>query len=285
MPELPEVETVRRGLAAVMEGRPIVDVLVRRGDLRRPLPEGFAAALIGRTVKAIDRRAKYLLFRLDDGTVVIAHLGMSGRMVIEQAAESQTPGGFTQPSVIGGKHDHIVFSVGNGTQVRFSDPRRFGLMDLATEETLADHPLLASIGPEPLDNSFDGAALAARLAGKRTTIKSALLDQRIVAGLGNIYVCEGLFAAGLSPRRSAHTVQGGRADRLMRSIKSVLLAAIEAGGSTLRDHVAPSGEIGYFQHKFKVYGREDGPCPSCAQPIHRLVQSGRSTFFCSRCQR
>ena len=285
MPELPEVETVRRGLAAVMEGRPIVDVLVRRGDLRRPLPEGFAAALTGRTVRAVDRRAKYLLFRLDDGTVVIAHLGMSGRMVIEQAAEPQVPGGFTLPGTPGGKHEHIVFSVGNGTQVRFSDPRRFGLKDLTTEDTLADHPLLASIGPEPLDEAFDGAALAARLAGKRTPIKSALLDQRIVAGLGNIYVCEGLFAAGLSPRRGAHTVQGRRADRLMRSIKSVLLAAIEAGGSTLRDHVAPSGEIGYFQHNFKVYGREDEPCPSCAQPISRLVQSGRSTFFCSRCQR
>jgi formamidopyrimidine-DNA glycosylase len=285
MPELPEVETVRRGLAAVMEGRPIVDVLVRRGDLRRPLPEGFAEALTGRTVRAVDRRAKYLLFRLDDGTVVIAHLGMSGRMVIEQAAESQAPGDFSHPSAIGGKHEHIVFSVGNGTQIRFSDPRRFGLMDLATEETLADHPLLASIGPEPLDNAFDGAALAARLAGKRTPIKSALLDQRIVAGLGNIYVCEGLFEARLSPRRSAHTVQGGRANRLIRSIKSVLLAAIESGGSTLRDHVAPSGEIGYFQHNFKVYGREDAPCPSCDQPIRRFVQSGRSTFFCSRCQR
>lgn len=285
MPELPEVETVRRGLAAVMEGRPIVDVLVRRGDLRRPLPEGFADALTGRTVKTIDRRAKYLLIRLDDGTVVIAHLGMSGRMVIEQADETGSPGAFALPSVAAGKHEHIVFSVGNGTQIRFSDPRRFGLMDLSTEETLADHPLLALIGPEPLDESFDGQALAVRLAGKRTPIKSALLDQRIVAGLGNIYVCEGLFAAGLSPRRSAHTVQGKRAELLMQSIKTVLLSAIESGGSTLRDHVAPSGEIGYFQHNFKVYGREGEACPSCTQPIQRLVQSGRSTFFCSRCQR
>lgn len=285
MPELPEVETVRRGLAAVMEGRPIVDVLVRRGDLRRPLPEGFADALTGRTVKAVDRRAKYLLIRLDDGTVVIAHLGMSGRMVIDQADEAQSPGAFTLPGATGGKHEHIVFSVGNGTQIKFSDPRRFGLMDLSTEDTLADHPLLASIGPEPLDDTFDGVALAVRLAGKRTPIKSALLDQRIVAGLGNIYVCEGLFAAGLSPRRSAHTVQGGRAGLLMQSIKKVLLSAIDSGGSTLRDHVAPSGEIGYFQHNFKVYGREGDACPSCAQPIQRLVQSGRSTFFCSRCQR
>ena len=285
MPELPEVETVRRGLAAVMEGRPIVNVLVRRGDLRRPLPEGFADALTGRMVTSIDRRAKYLLIRLDDGTVVIAHLGMSGRMVIEQAEETQSPGALVFPTAPAGKHEHIVFSVGNGTQIRFSDPRRFGLMDLSTEDTLASHPLLASIGPEPLDDAFDGKALAARLVGKRTPIKSALLDQRIVAGLGNIYVCEALFAAGLSPRRSAHTVQGRRADLLMRSVKSVLLSAIESGGSTLRDHVAPSGEIGYFQHNFKVYGREGEACPSCAQPIQRLVQSGRSTFFCSRCQR
>ena len=172
MPELPEVETVRRGLAAAMEGRPIVDVLVRRRDLRRPIPEGFAASLTGRTVTTIDRRAKYLLFRLDDGTVVIAHLGMSGRMIIEQPEECEAPGGFALPSVTGGKHEHIVFSVGNGTQIRFSDPRRFGLMDLATEDTLAGHPLLASIGPEPLDESFDGAALAKRLAGKRIRLLS-----------------------------------------------------------------------------------------------------------------
>lgn len=286
MPELPEVETVRRGLAAVMEGRPIVDVLVRRGDLRRPLPEGFATALIGRTVTAIDRRAKYLLFHLDDGTVLIAHLGMSGRMVIEQAVDACSPGAFALAAgAAGARHEHVVFSVGNGTQIRFSDPRRFGLMDLASEETLAGHPLLASIGPEPLDEALDGAALAARLAGKHTTIKSALLDQRIIAGLGNIYVCEGLFEARISPRRSAHTVQGGRADRLAQAIKRVLLSAIEAGGSTLRDHVAPSGEIGYFQHDFNVYGRQGEACPSCGQAILRIVQSGRSTFFCSRCQR
>jgi formamidopyrimidine-DNA glycosylase len=278
MPELPEVETVRRGLAAVMEGRPITGVVVRREDLRRPLPAGFAAAVGGHTVRSVDRRAKYLLFHLDDGTVVIAHLGMSGRMVIEPAAAHPT-------NEANGKHEHIVFSVGNGTRIGFSDPRRFGLMDLATEDTLASHPLLAGIGPEPLDDAFDGAALAARLAGKHTPIKAALLDQRVVAGLGNIYVCEALFEAGISPRRSAHTVQGARADRLVRAIKRVLLAAIESGGSTLRDHVAPSGEIGYFQHNFKVYGREGAPCPTCGQPIRRLVQSGRSTFFCSRCQR
>lgn len=285
MPELPEVETVRRGLAAVMEGRSITDVLVRRGDLRRPIPQGFADALAGRTVVSIDRRAKYLLIRLDDGTVVIAHLGMSGRMVIEQPSDTHIPGAFASPVGAGAKHEHIVFSVGNGTRIRFSDPRRFGLMDLSTAASLEDHPLLASLGPEPLDEAFDGQALAVKLAGKRTPIKSALLDQRIIAGLGNIYVCEGLFDAGLSPRRGAYTVQGRRADRLMKSMKSVLLAAIDAGGSTLRDHVAPSGEIGYFQHSFRVYGREGEPCPSCGRPIQRLVQSGRSTFLCSWCQR
>jgi formamidopyrimidine-DNA glycosylase len=285
MPELPEVETVRRGLAAVMEGRPISNVLVRRRDLRRPVPKNLAEALSGRTVTTIDRRAKYLLFNLDNGVVMIVHLGMSGRMVIEQAAEKDTPGGFAHAVESGGKHEHIVYSVGNGTFVRFSDPRRFGLVDLATRETLDGHPLLAGLGPEPLGDAFNGSALAGRLAGKRTPIKSALLDQKIVAGLGNIYVCEALFSAGLSPRRSAHTVQRGRADRLVEAVKAVLLEAIAAGGSTLRDHVAPSGEIGYFQHNFKVYGREGADCPVCSTSIRRLVQSGRSTFYCPQCQR
>ena len=286
MPELPEVETVRRGLLAVMEVRPITQVLVRRGDLRRPLPDGFAAALAGRTVTAIDRRAKYLLIRLDDGAVVIAHLGMSGRMVIDHAGDVAPPGVFAHEvsDVQAARHEHVVFHVGNGTTVRFSDPRRFGLMDLVPGSALDAHPLLAGLGPEPLDEAFDGAALGARLAGKRTPIKSALLDQRVVAGLGNIYVCEGLFAARLSPRRSAHTVQRRRADRLTAAIKAVLLDAIAAGGSTLRDHVAPSGEIGYFQHRFQVYGREGAPCPACAAPVRRIVQSGRSTFFCASCQ-
>lgn len=285
MPELPEVETVRRGLATVMEGRPISNVLVRRRDLRRPVPREFEETLTGRTVTTIDRRAKYLLFNLDDGGVIIAHLGMSGRMVIEQAAETTEPGAFAHDVRAGGKHEHIVFSVGNGTVVRFSDPRRFGLMDLATRDTLGDHPLLAALGPEPLGDDFNGPALADRLATKRTPIKSALLDQRVVAGLGNIYVCEGLFMAGLSPRRSAHTIQRGRADRLVASLKAVLQEAIAAGGSTLRDHVAPSGEIGYFQHSFKVYGREGEDCPACATTIRRLVQAGRSTFYCPKCQR
>ncbi len=291
MPELPEVETVRRGLAKVMEGRRIAGVTVRRRDLRRPLPSGFEDALIGRTVTSLDRRAKYLLIHLDDGTVLIVHLGMSGRMVIDPAGEAEGSaalvGDFVHPvaALEGGKHEHVVFTVGNGTKIRFSDPRRFGLMDLSTEETLSTHPLLAGLGPEPLDDAFDGPALAARLAGKKTPIKAALLDQRVVAGLGNIYVCEALFASGLSPRRSAHTVQGARADRLVAALKKVLVDAIAAGGSTLRDHVAPSGEIGYFQHSFRVYGREGEPCPVCGRAIERIVQSGRSTFLCSACQR
>jgi formamidopyrimidine-DNA glycosylase len=276
MPELPEVETVRRGLAQAMEGRRINQVVVRRTDLRRPLPENFADALMGRTITQLGRRAKYLLIHLDDGTVVLAHLGMSGRMVIEQGTEVEVPAR---------KHEHIAFAVGNGTVIRFSDPRRFGLMDLSTEEGLSTHTLLASIGPEPLGDDFNGPALAVRLKGRKTPIKSALLDQRIVAGLGNIYVCEGLFMAGISPRRSAHTVGARRADRLVAETKQVLRDAIKAGGSTLRDHVTATGETGYFQHNFKVYGREGEACPTCSKPVKRIVQAGRSTFFCASCQR
>jgi len=276
MPELPEVETVRRGLAKAMEGRRINQVVVRRTDLRRPLPENFSDALTGRTITQLARRAKYLLIHLDDGTVVLAHLGMSGRMVIEQGTDAEVPAR---------KHEHITFAVGNGTVIRFSDPRRFGLMDLSTEEGLSTHPLLASIGPEPLGDDFNGSMLAARLKGRKTPIKSALLDQRIVAGLGNIYVCEGLFMAGVSPRRSAHTVGPARAERLVTETKQVLRDAIAAGGSTLKDHVTATGEMGYFQHNFKVYGREGEACPTCMKPVKRIVQAGRSTFFCASCQR
>lgn len=276
MPELPEVETVRTGLARVMEGRPISRVIVRRPDLRRPIPDGFAAALEGRVVVEMARRAKYLVIRLDDGQVVLAHLGMSGRMVID----SETPD--TDPKT---PHEHITFLVGNGTAIRFSDPRRFGLVALTTEDKLAGHPLLAGLGPEPLSDEFDGAALALRLKGCNSPIKAALLDQKVVAGLGNIYVCEALWLSGISPRRKARTVRGERANRLVTAVKSVLLDAIASGGSTLRDHVAPSGEIGYFQHSFKVYGHEGDPCPACDRPVQRLVQSGRSTFLCPTCQR
>jgi len=276
MPELPEVETVRRGLAKAMVGRRINQVVVRRSDLRRPLPKNFSDMLIGQKITHLDRRAKYLLIHLDSGDVVLAHLGMSGRMVIEQGTEVEVPAR---------KHEHIAFSVGNGTIIRFSDPRRFGLMDLSTEEQLSKHPLLNSIGPEPLGEEFNGVSLLDSLKGRKTPIKSALLDQRVVAGLGNIYVCEGLFLAGVSPRRITNNIGTLRAHRLVSATKQVLRSAIEAGGSTLRDHVTPTGEMGYFQYSFKVYGREGKACTICTKPIKRIVQAGRSTFFCASCQR
>ncbi len=281
MPELPEVETVRRGLATVMEGRPFAHVRVNRADLRVRLPDGFADALAGRVISRLDRRAKYLLIHCDDGTVLIVHLGMSGRMIIDDVSGRGGPPG---PD---GKHEHVVFKVGNGTLIRFADPRRFGLMALTSEDELARHPMLAHLGPEPTGEDFTGRVLAERLAGRNTPIKSALLDQRNVAGLGNIYVCEALFMAGLSPRRKAATVQGARAERLAKSIREVLADAIAAGGSTLRDHVAPSGELGYFQHRFKVYGREGEACPGCdcGESVRRIVQAGRSTFYCAKRQR
>jgi formamidopyrimidine-DNA glycosylase len=283
MPELPEVETVRRGLATVMEGRPLTRVHVMRPNLRFPFPPGMADSLQGRVITRLDRRAKFLLLHCDDGTVLIIHLGMSGRMLIEPA-EARVAAG---PELNIGKHEHVIFEVGNGALVRFIDPRRFGMMDLAHESTLHEYKMLANLGPEPIGPEFTGSVLAARIKGKRTPIKSALLDQRVVAGLGNIYVCEALFRAGLSPRRLAATVQGRRADRLVDAIQQVLAEAIEAGGSTISDHIAPSGEIGYFQHHFKVYGREGEKCPGCDcdGAIKRLVQSGRSSFYCAVRQR
>ena len=277
MPELPEVETVRRGLSAAMEGRSVRRVRVNRADLRRPLPDRFACRLSGRTVRHVGRRAKYLLVELDDGTVLLVHLGMSGRM-------SVAPGGADLPAA---PHEHVVFELSDATRIRFEDPRRFGLMALIGAGELAAHPLLAHLGPEPTGAGFTGPALAGRLRGKRTPIKAALLDQRVVAGLGNIYACESLFTAGLSPRRSAATVAGRRAAALAAAIRRILAEAIAAGGSTLRDHAAPDGEIGYFQHRFKVYGREGAPCPGCdcGGAIRRIVQSGRSTFYCPARQR
>lgn len=283
MPELPEVETVRRGLARVMEGATIARVVVRRGDLRRPLPAQFAERLAGRRVEALERRAKYLILRLDDGNALLVHLGMSGRMVIDGGNIAR----FAHDVGPLEAHEHVVVTLANGAVVRYADPRRFGLMDLVAQPALRDHPLLARLGPEPTDPGFDGAALADRLAGRRTPIKAALLDQTVVAGLGNIYVCESLYRAGLSPRRLARTVQGGRADALAAAIHAVLDEAIEAGGSTLRDHRLPSGELGYFQHRFQVYGREGEPCPGCAcgRGVRRIVQAGRSTFYCAARQR
>jgi formamidopyrimidine-DNA glycosylase len=278
MPELPEVETVRRGLAPVLVGRVFERVEQRRPDLRFPLPENFARRLTGRRVERIVRRAKYMLLHLDDGSVLLCHLGMSGRMTIVE----QVPGAERLPL---DRHDHVIFTTGAGTEIRFNDARRFGIMDLIAEAALEAHPLLRALGPEPLGNDFNGPALAAALKGKRTPIKAALLDQQVVAGLGNIYVCEALFFAGLSPRRLAYTVQGNRAEKLAAAVRQVLTRAIEAGGSSLRDYVQASGELGYFQHEWAAYGREGEACRGCGAAIKRVVQSGRSTFYCGTCQR
>ncbi len=279
MPELPEVETVRRGLIPRLVGRRITRLLQRRRDLRVPLPKRFAARVEGRRVLAIDRRAKYLLIRLDDGQTLIVHLGMSGRLTLHDAANAAA-----QPL---GRHDHIVIETDDHWQVRFNDARRFGLMLLVPNKDLAGHKLFRGLGPEPLDDGFDGQHLASRLKGRRTPIKSALLDQRTLVGIGNIYACEALYLSGISPRRLAHTVQGERAGRLAAALKEVLLRSIDDGGSTLRDHVQPDGELGYFQTRFKVYDRAGSPCPTpgCGRPVRRLVQSGRSTFYCAGCQR
>jgi formamidopyrimidine-DNA glycosylase len=280
MPELPEVETVVRGLRPHLEGRRLLRVEQRRAGLRFPFPENFAARLEGRRVDRIRRRAKYILMHLDDGQVLLCHLGMSGRMTIGKSAG-------TPPD----KHDHVILTTDEGQELRFNDARRFGIMDLVSEAGLDAHPLLANLGPEPLGNDFNGPELARRLAGKRSPIKAALLDQRVVAGLGNIYVCESLFFAGLSPRRKAYTVQGGRAERLAHAVRDVLGRAIEAGGSSLRDYVQASGELGYFQHSWAVYGREGAPCPGCTCDsaatggVRRMVQSNRSTFYCAVRQR
>lgn len=286
MPELPEVETVCRGLATVMAGQRLTHVANHRADLRIALPDNFAARLTGRRVVAMDRRAKYILTRLDDGLIWLIHLGMSGRMSI-------LPKGHNHPPV--GKHDHVVFAMENGVEVRFNDARRFGLMTFIEGDPNA-HPLLKDIGPEPLGAEFSGPILAAALKGKKTPIKAALLDQRVVAGIGNIYACEALYRSGISPKRSSHLVQGERAEKLAGAVKDVLNEAIAVGGSTLRDHKQPSGELGYFQHHFAAYDREGGECRICAaqpvkgkpakQPvIKRIVQSGRSTFYCAVHQR
>ncbi|HYX03982.1 MAG TPA: bifunctional DNA-formamidopyrimidine glycosylase/DNA-(apurinic or apyrimidinic site) lyase [Reyranella sp.] len=279
MPELPEVETVRRGLAPKLVGRRIVRLIQRRRDLRVPLPKKFAERVEGRRVLGIDRRAKYLLLRLDDGHTLITHLGMSGRMTLHDAASAAE-----HPFQ---RHDHVVIDTDEGWQVRFNDARRFGLMLLAADDEVPGHKLFKGLGPEPLDEAFDGESLAKRLKGRRTPIKAALLDQKTLVGVGNIYACEALFLAGISPRRSAHTVQGERAERLAAAIKRVLISSIDDGGSTLRDHVQPDGELGYFQTRFNVYDRQGAVCPTpgCGKLVRRLVQSGRSTFYCAACQR
>lgn len=283
MPELPEVETVCRGLAPHVEGRTLTRVVLNRADLRIPFPENFADRLAGRRVIAVKRRAKYMLWHLDDGIVVVIHLGMSGRMSVADPSQQED----SLAQIGAGRHDHVVFYMEGGAIVVFTDPRRFGLMTLVSSDDLPGHRLFRDIGPEPLGNEFSPATLSTALRGRRTPIKTALLDQKIVAGLGNIYVCEALYRAGISPRRSAATVAGKRAERLVPHIRDVLTEAIAAGGTTLKDYAHPDGELGYFQKDHAVYGREGEPCPECTCDggVRRIVQSNRSTFYCSIRQR
>lgn len=292
MPELPEVETVRRGLEPVLAGAVIDHVEARRPDLRFPLPTDFAARLTGRRITALGRRAKYLTADLDDGMVLVMHLGMSGSFRILDGGET-VPGEFHHARGKLAAHDHVVFALKSGARVIYNDPRRFGFMTLVARGEIEAHPLFRYLGMEPLGNRLDGASLAAALSGKRTSLKSALMDQRLIAGLGNIYVCEALHRAALSPRRIAATLaraDGGataRSARLAEAIRTVLEDAVRAGGSSLRDHVQANGELGYFQHSFRVYDREGAPCPraGCSGTVRRIVQTGRCTFFCPVCQR
>ncbi|MEE2661518.1 MAG: bifunctional DNA-formamidopyrimidine glycosylase/DNA-(apurinic or apyrimidinic site) lyase [Pseudomonadota bacterium] len=287
MPELPEVETVRRGLAPIMEGFAIERIEVRRNDLRVAVSDDFAPSLEGRTLKKLGRRAKYLVGEFDNGTILLAHLGMSGRILIDIDRGYNQTAELSNSAYLTKKHEHIVFYLENGATVGFYDPRRFGLMVLTDQAGFKNHQLIRDLGPEPINHDFTGAVLASALRRKKTSIKAALLDQRVVAGIGNIYACEALFLAGISPRRIASNVQGKRANKLAKSIRDVLLKAIDAGGSSINDHVSPSGDLGYFQHFFSVYGREGHPCPKsdCGRSIASIRQSGRSTFYCPNCQR
>jgi formamidopyrimidine-DNA glycosylase len=301
MPELPEVETVRRGLQPAMEGAKIVKAEARRKDLRFPFQRDFVARLEGQTVTGLGRRAKYLMADLGSGDVLLMHLGMSGSFRVVREDEKRTVGQFHHPRGEERAHDHVVFHMSSGTAIIFNDPRRFGYMKVIARKALDAEPLLRGLGPEPLGNEFDAAMLARSCAGKKTSLKAALLDQRVVAGLGNIYACEALFRAHLSPRRSAATlatragqrrgVAGGEptehARRLIDAIHAVLNQAIKAGGSSLRDHRQTSGELGYFQHSFQVYDREGEKCQTsgCGGIVRRFTQNGRSTFWCPKCQK
>lgn len=287
MPELPEVETVRRGLAPAMEGAVIARADIRRPDLRWPFPTGMDARLTGARVLRLGRRSKYLLADLDRGETLIVHLGMSGRMIVSGLAAPHVPGRFHHHHPAPERHDHVVLHMEGGARVTFNDARRFGAMDLTATAALEAHPWLATLGPEPLGNGFHAGYLHARLAGRRMPVKAALLDQRIVAGLGNIYVCEALHRAGISPKRAAGRISAGRIERLTEAIRATLRDAIDAGGSSLRDYRQADGELGYFQHSFRAYGREGAACPThgCGGTVRRIVQSGRSTFWCPGCQR
>jgi formamidopyrimidine-DNA glycosylase len=300
MPELPEVETVRRGLQPAMEGAKIVKAEVRRKDLRFPFQKDFVRRLEGQTVIGLGRRAKYLMADLASGDVLLMHLGMSGSFRVMTDGD-KTPGQFHHPRSEDRAHDHVVFHMSSGAAIVFNDPRRFGYMKVIARRAIDEEPLLKGLGPEPLGNAFDAVMLARSCANKKTSLKAALLDQRVVAGLGNIYVCEALFRAHLSPRRLAATlatkagqrkgIAGGEptdhARRLVEAIHGVLNQAIKAGGSSLRDHRQTSGELGYFQHSFQVYDREGEKCQtkSCSGVVRRFTQNGRSTFWCPTCQK
>lgn len=281
MPELPEVETVRRGLAPVMEGAVIVQAAVNRPDLRWPFPDNMAERLTGQRVTALRRRSKYILADLSSGETLIIHLGMSGRMLISGAIIGQ----FDQTHPAPAKHDHVVLDMDNGSRVTFNDARRFGAMDLTATQDTEQHWLIKDIGPEPLGNTFSEISLKARLKNRKSPIKTALLDQKNVAGLGNIYVCEVLHRAGINPTALSGQLSGPQIGSLVPIIRQVLTEAIEAGGSSLRDYRQTDGELGYFQHRFQVYDREGQPCTTCATPITRIVQSGRSSFYCPACQK
>ncbi|MCA3562160.1 MAG: bifunctional DNA-formamidopyrimidine glycosylase/DNA-(apurinic or apyrimidinic site) lyase [Aestuariivirga sp.] len=293
MPELPEVETVMRGLKPVLEGRRIAGVTLRRAGLRFPFPPRFSERLAGRQVTGLWRRAKYILAGFDSGEVLLVHLGMTGRFTVFSGQQARRLGEFYFETAAGnagqGPHDHVVLALDDGTHLVYTDPRRFGIMDLFPEVEAASHKLLSGIGVEPLGHEFNVDYLAARFCGKAAPLKAALLDQHIIAGLGNIYVCEALFRAGLSPRRKARTlvrkkVHDPRLDALVRHVREVLAEAIAAGGSTLQDFAHTDGAAGAFQQRFLVYGREGEPCMNCGAPVERLVQSGRSTFYCRHCQ-
>jgi formamidopyrimidine-DNA glycosylase len=285
VPELPEVETVRRGLEAAMVGARLAAIEQRRPDLRFPFPERFAERLTGQRVEALRRRAKYLIADLDGAEVLVMHLGMSGSFRIEQASGPIPGTGAKNPL-----HDHVTFDLSTGARIIYNDPRRFGFMQLIRRPEFAAHPLFNNIGIEPLGDEFDGAALARLFAGKTTSLKAALLDQALIAGLGNIYVCETLHRAGLSPRRAAASLAcndgtpSARATRLAHVIRAVLNEAVAAGGSSLRDHRKTDGALGYFQHSFRIYGRAGQPCARCGGLVRRITQAGRATFYCGGCQ-
>lgn len=281
MPELPEVETVRRGLAPAMTGQRIAHAEARRADLRFALPARMAQRLTGATIVNLARRAKYLVAELDTGEALIMHLGMTGRFTLS----GEALGAFAHAAGGEDKHDHVVIDLESGVRVTFNDARRFGFFEMWPVGELDGYPAFSALGPEPMSNAFNGPYLRAAFRAKKTPVKAALLDQRVVAGLGNIYVCEALFRSGISPKRLAGSLGPARTERLAAAVRTVIDEAIAAGGSSISDFAATDGSLGYFQHGFQVYGREGEACRSCGRTVRRLVQSGRSTFYCSACQR